>query len=70
MTAVIKDIAVNTPRLEVKQRPSLKDVNIGTRDAIWLVAYHMVAVKNTSPHTNGRRGSKSPNGHKNSSPAA
>jgi hypothetical protein len=32
--------------------------------------YHIVAVKNTNPHTNGLLGSKSPNGHRKSNPAA
>ncbi|KAG9526803.1 hypothetical protein KCV07_g37, partial [Aureobasidium melanogenum] len=32
--------------------------------------YHIVAVKNTSNRTNGLRGKRSPNGHKNKRPAA
>lgn len=70
VTAVTKEIAVKAAKSFVTQTPIL-DRQMSNKILLTIrQTYHIVAVKNTRLKTNGLRGSKSPNGHRNSSPAA
>ena len=69
--AVMKEIAVNAAKSFVTHTPILYEhVSKVTISKHLGHTYHMVAVKKTSDKTNGLRGKRSPNGHKNKRPAA